>query len=38
MWADIDEQIVVKFSGLFAIALDEATDNNGDAQLICYVR
>ncbi|XP_023233665.1 SCAN domain-containing protein 3-like [Centruroides sculpturatus] len=35
---DINEQIVEKLSGLFAIQLDEAIDSNNDAQLICYVR
>ncbi|XP_072400651.1 protein FAM200B-like [Diabrotica undecimpunctata] len=35
---DINEQIVGKLSGLFAIQLDEATDSNDDAQMICYVR
>lgn len=35
---DINEQIVEKLSGLFAIQLDEATDSSNDAQLICYVR
>lgn len=38
MAEDINEQIVEKLSGLFAIQLDEATDSNDDAQLICYVR
>ncbi|XP_072380707.1 SCAN domain-containing protein 3-like [Diabrotica undecimpunctata] len=38
MGEDINEQIVGKVSGLFAIQLDEATDSNDDAQLICYVR
>ncbi|XP_072377949.1 protein FAM200C-like [Diabrotica undecimpunctata] len=38
MAEDIIEQIVGKLSGLFAIQLDEATDSNDDAQLICYVR
>lgn len=38
MAEDINEQIVGKLSGLFAIQLDEATDSNDDAQLICYVR
>ncbi|XP_046975180.1 protein FAM200B-like [Vanessa cardui] len=36
MAEDINEQIVRKLSGLFAIQLDEATDSNDDAQLICY--
>ena len=38
MAEDINEQIVGKLSGLFAIQLDEATDSDDDAQLICYVR
>lgn len=38
MAKDNNEQIVGKLSGLFAIQLDEATDSNDDAQLICYVR
>lgn len=38
MAEDINEQIVEKLSTLFAIQLDEATDSNDDAQLICYVR
>ncbi|XP_072392330.1 protein FAM200A-like [Diabrotica undecimpunctata] len=38
MAEDINEQIVGKLSALFAIQLDEATDSNDDAQLICYVR
>lgn len=38
MAKDINEQIVEKLSGLFSIQLDEATDSNDDAQLICYVR
>lgn len=38
MAEDINEQIVEKLSSSFAIQLDEATDSNDDAQLICYVR
>lgn len=38
MAEDINEQIVEKLSDIFAIQLDEATDSNDDAQLICYVR
>ncbi|CAK1598833.1 unnamed protein product [Parnassius mnemosyne] len=38
MAQDINEQIVEKLSGLFAIQLDEATDSSDDAPLICYVR
>ncbi|XP_072384351.1 zinc finger BED domain-containing protein 5-like [Diabrotica undecimpunctata] len=38
MAEDINEQIVGKLSGLFAIQLDEATDSNDDAQLKCYVQ
>ncbi|CAG9838028.1 unnamed protein product [Diabrotica balteata] len=34
----INEQIVGKLSGLFAIQLDEATNSNDDVQLICYIR
>lgn len=38
MAEDINEQIVEKLSGLFAIQLYKATDNSDDALLICYVR
>ena len=39
MAEDINDQLIEKIKGVeFGLQLDEATDNNKDAHLICYVR
>lgn len=36
---DINDQLIDKLKGKdFSLKLDEATDNNNDGHLICYVR
>lgn len=35
---DVNDQLIEKLKGDFAIQLDEATDMHNDAHLVCFVR